>query len=216
MAEALAFLSCLTLALLMFLSLAFSLNSAAFCQEAGLKGESPEELKKREEWLRYSNWEFKHRSPKEPKSLPGQTQIPFPEHPGAQSVSGISGQNQFLVPNWSQKKTQVPPRPDLVFNASVPCWRLYGSTFNSYYYGFGGACSSGSRIFSSRRSRLGPMVTQMGPSPSSGNYYQPSSADPSSSGGYYAGSDPWVTPVIGPQPGQSSYWGMDGSPFSKP
>lgn len=75
--------------------------------------------------------------------------------------------------------------------------------------------------------RVGNRVIQTGPSPSSGNYYQPATADPGgASGGYYAsGQTPVVSPAAPPtknQPknyydsyGSDSNWGGGGSPLPK-
>lgn len=63
-----------------------------------------------------------------------------------------------------------------------------------------------------RQSRLGPTVIQTGPSPASGNYYQPSTGDSSASGNYYASGTPWQVPVNGPS-NPKDYWGPEGNPF---
>jgi hypothetical protein len=59
-------------------------------------------------------------------------------------------------------------------------------------------------------------VVQTGPSPSSGNYYQPASVNPSASGSYYAQSGSAAFPVSSPSSSQpKDYWGSMGSPFPK-
>jgi hypothetical protein len=66
-------------------------------------------------------------------------------------------------------------------------------------------------------------IIQTGPSPASGNYYQPSTANPTASGGYYASDTPVVTPVAQPKSQPKSYWGSSssdnwgasGNPFPK-
>ncbi|MBX9688948.1 MAG: hypothetical protein K2X27_19730 [Candidatus Obscuribacterales bacterium] len=61
------------------------------------------------------------------------------------------------------------------------------------------------------QSRLGPPVIQTGPSPSSGNYYQPATAiSPSSN--FYASSAPWQVPVQ-EKSEPKDYWGPSGNPF---
>ena len=57
-------------------------------------------------------------------------------------------------------------------------------------------------------------VFQNGPSKASGNYYSPSTVDPTASGSYYANTGPRVLPVIqAPKSGTSDYWGSQGNPF---
>lgn len=162
-------------------------------------------IKEREEWLRYSNWEFRHKSGKEPKSLPEHTQLPLSSDPGKLSVGNA---DQLLVPNWQYRPAQPESRPDMVFNANLPYYG--GGAFNSYF-GFRRGFLGGARP----AGRLGPSLIQLGPSPASGNYYQPSSRQPGSAGGYYAGGDPWVTPVINTGT-KLDYWGGSGNPFKKP
>ena len=61
---------------------------------------------------------------------------------------------------------------------------------------------------------LGPSVIQTRPSPSSGNYYQPATSEPGSSGSYYSSGSPWQVPVAVPNNNPQDYWGPDGNPFS--
>lgn len=57
-------------------------------------------------------------------------------------------------------------------------------------------------------------VIQTGPSKPSGNYYSPSTADPTASGSYYASSGPRALPVMPAQPPPAKdYWGEGGSPL---
>lgn len=58
-------------------------------------------------------------------------------------------------------------------------------------------------------------VVQTGPSKASGNYFNPSTPDPTASGGYYAGSGntPKAVPVYQPEPQTKDYWGKQGSPL---
>jgi hypothetical protein len=66
------------------------------------------------------------------------------------------------------------------------------------------------------RSRLGGAaeVIETGPSPASGNYFQPAASDPSASGNYYAGGTPWQVPINIPST-TKDYWGPSGTPFNK-
>ena len=57
-------------------------------------------------------------------------------------------------------------------------------------------------------------VIETGPSPASGNYFQPAASDPSASGNYYAGGAPWQVPISTPST-TKDYWGPTGSPFNK-
>jgi hypothetical protein len=58
-------------------------------------------------------------------------------------------------------------------------------------------------------------VVQSGPSKASGNYFNPSTPDPTASGSYYAGSGntPRAVPVYQSEPETKDYWGKDGSPL---
>jgi hypothetical protein len=110
-------------------------------------------------------------------------------------------------------------------------WSGYSSylPFNYGGFGFGGIGNPASYLggFGSSFHGTTPnRFIQTGPSPSSGNYYQPATADPSASGGYYAsGSTAIATPAAQPtksQPksyydayGSDNNWGASGSPLPK-
>lgn len=86
---------------------------------------------------------------------------------------------------------------------------VWGGAFGMPFAGFGAGYGSGFQ-----QSRLGPTVIQTGPSPASGNYYQPSTGDSSASGNYYASGTPWQVPLNGPN-NPKDYWGPAGNPFQK-
>ena len=92
---------------------------------------------------------------------------------------------------------------------ALPNWpyfapRYGGGFFAPYAYG-------ASRMFNLRAQSR---VFQNGPSKASGNYYSPSTVDPTASGSYYANTGPRVLPVIqAPKSGTSDYWGNQGNPF---
>ena len=82
------------------------------------------------------------------------------------------------------------------------------------------AGSFGNRMFGwSRNGMLSPTrFNQSMPSKASGNYYEPSTVDPTASGGYYSSGAPAMTPVMS-SPGQlpeqlKDYWGPSGNPFA--
>lgn len=189
-----------------------------------------DDLRSQEEWLRYSNWERRQSRPQgakkgEPKhenndssSSPPARVTTLPERPGSQTVEG----GQFTVPNWAYQAPQPPQRPPEIIVGSpsfsfqsrigtpwafglpgIPGW----SSWHGYGMGSGGLYSGFAR------SRLGPSVIQTGPSPSSGNYYQPSTPN-SASGNYYASGAPWQVPVVSPKIPRD-YWGPQGSPFKQ-
>ncbi len=88
------------------------------------------------------------------------------------------------------------------------------------YGGYGGGGYGFSPTLAGLGFRRGPIcdpgggkVFQSGPSKASGNYYQPSTVDPSASGSYYASTGPSQV-LIGPsEPPPKDYWGPDGNPF---
>jgi hypothetical protein len=57
-------------------------------------------------------------------------------------------------------------------------------------------------------------ITQTGPSKASGNYYSPSTPDPTASGSYYATPSglPKAAPIIQTEPAKD-YWGKNGNPL---
>jgi hypothetical protein len=56
-------------------------------------------------------------------------------------------------------------------------------------------------------------VVQTAPSKPSGNYYAPSSIDPTASGSYYAQTGAAMYPVASPSSAPKDYWGSMGNPF---
>lgn len=60
----------------------------------------------------------------------------------------------------------------------------------------------------------GPVV-QGPPSKSSGNYYAPSTPDPTASGNYYSTNGPSMKMPIKPYTSPKNYWGSSGSPLPK-
>lgn len=160
-----------------------------------LAQDSTEDMQAREQWLRYSNWEGhqshrlrQHDSAKEPapqaETKPVQAP-PLPANPGAQSVEP----NPFSITPWYLQSSREYQR-----NPDIPVWQPgMGSSFRSrlgpgyasYFYGFSNRVPPGAYPYGGRGSRLGPQIIQTGPSPSSGNYYQPPIKDPSASGNYY-------------------------------
>ncbi len=99
----------------------------------------------------------------------------------------------------------------------------YGSGF-----GFGGIGNPASFMggygnWGAHQGTVPNRIIQTGPSPASGNYYQPATADPTASGGYYASGTPTVAPAAQPKSQPKSYWGSSdsdnwgatGNPFPK-
>lgn len=58
-------------------------------------------------------------------------------------------------------------------------------------------------------------VNEGPPSKASGNYYAPSTPDPTAAGNYYSTSSPAVNMPIKPYTSPKSYWGSSGSPLPK-
>jgi hypothetical protein len=58
-------------------------------------------------------------------------------------------------------------------------------------------------------------VIQTGPSKASGNYYAPSTVDPTASGSHYATTTPAITPTFEEPEQPKDYWGSGGDPFPK-
>lgn len=121
--------------------------------------------------------------------------------PGAQTVEPTSA---MTVPNWNPPA--VPQRNE-IFIAPGAADRL-GGFYGGMRGGPAGSFGPGRQGFAA------PMLIQTGPSPSSGNYYQPSTPSSSGSGSYYSSGAPWQTPVIS-NPTTKDYWGPDGNPFQK-
>jgi hypothetical protein len=110
-----------------------------------------------------------------------------------------------------------------------------GGVFNGYSglsplnygagFGFGGIANPASiGGFGAHQGTVPNRVIQTRPSPASGNYYQPATADPSASGGYYASGSAASAPALQKtksQPksywgsGDSDNWGAGGNPFPK-
>lgn len=118
--------------------------------------------------------------------------------PGAQTVEPSS---TMTIPNWNPPAAT--PQRNEVFIAPGAVDRLGG------LYGLRGGPARGLAP-----GFAGPTVIQTGPSPSSGNYYQPSTPGSSGSGSYYSSGAPWQTPVINNSTSKD-YWGPDGNPFQK-
>lgn len=148
--------------------------------------------------------------------------IPLPDRPGSQTVDSPQ---QFAVPGWAFQQPQQPQRPiEIMMGPSAfagPSFRSqlgyggYGGGFMGGLAPFGGAFMGSGCGRGFRQSPLGPGVMQIqtGPSPASGNYYQPSTADPSASGGYYASGAPWQVPLNSTGNDPKDYWGPMGNPF---
>jgi hypothetical protein len=86
-----------------------------------------------------------------------------------------------------------------------------GNGYNGYWGGaplFGGGPSV---VGFQKQTR----VVQTGPSRSSGNFYMPSTPDPSASGNYYASPTPApvAMPIINKEPDPRDYWGKTGNPL---
>jgi len=115
-------------------------------------------------------------------------------------------------------------------------WSGYGSSYSPFSYGgyggfggFGGIGNPASYMGGFGGAHQGPVgnrVFQTGPSPTSGNYYQPATADSGASGGYYASGSTASAPPAAPptknQPksyydsyGSDNNWGGGGSPLPK-
>jgi hypothetical protein len=104
------------------------------------------------------------------------------------------------------------------FLPGLPVYRSFGmpafggfggfGVFNGFggFGGFGNPFGMGTRLTTNR-------VFQSEPSKASGNYYQPSTVDPTASGSYYASSGPTVIQASPAEPLPKDYWGPSGNPF---
>lgn len=190
--------------------------SSAFAQN----GETPD-IEAQEQWLRYSNRQLhpQRRSPARAKIGEGSPAVLHDSsvRPGAQSVESTV----IAVPGWSTgpEPSQNRPVPGQIFiGGGEPSidGTYFGSPFaypgilpNQSPFGYFPGNRNGWL-----RARVGTQVIQTGPSPSSGNYYQPSTATPGSSGSYYSSGKPWQLPAQ-IQNSPKDYWGPDGDPFQK-
>jgi hypothetical protein len=113
-----------------------------------------------------------------------------------------------------------------------PNYSMYGGGYSGYSplnygagFGFDGMGNPASMNgFGAHQGTVPNRIVQTGPSPASGNYYQPATADPSASGGYYASGSTASAPApqkTKSQPksywgsGDSDNWGAGGNPFPK-
>lgn len=106
------------------------------------------------------------------------------------------------------------------FASVLPGFGGYGGMgYSPFWGGFSPAAGALSAGISggSARSEIGRLSTyrfvQTAPSKSSGNYYQPSTVDPTASGSYYASQGPSLQPIIESSPQPTDYWGPAGNPF---
>jgi len=114
----------------------------------------------------------------------------------------------------------------------TPNLSMYGGGYSGYGplnygagFGFGGIGNPASiNGFGAHQGTVPNRVIQTGPSPASGNYYQPATADPTASGGYYASGSTASAPVAHKTKTQpksyygstdSDNWGGGGNPFPK-
>jgi len=99
-----------------------------------------------------------------------------------------------------------------------------GLGYGGMGYGWGGFSPAGSAMFmgafgASMMSKgedsgfAHQRVVQTGPSPSSGNYYQPASVNPTASGSYYASTGSAMYPAAPASSQPKDYWGTMGNPF---
>lgn len=96
------------------------------------------------------------------------------------------------------------------FLPGLPVYRGFGGFGLPAFAGFGAFGNSfrlGTRLTTNR-------VFQSEPSKASGNYYQPSTVDPTASGSYYASSGPTVIQASPAEPLPKDYWGPSGNPFA--
>jgi hypothetical protein len=160
----------------------------------------------------------------------------LPERPGSQTVEGV----QPTIPGWAFQQPIEPARPPEIFLGSycprTPIIFGQGGNFNyswqggyrpaglpAYWGGRPGVLTpgqylpgrflSGPFLQAYPQSRLGPEVIETGPSPASGNYYQPIFSD-RGVGHYYESGSPWQIPLSAPV-NPKDYWGPQGSPFKQ-
>jgi hypothetical protein len=109
-----------------------------------------------------------------------------------------------------------PLAPGLGFGG-VPGYSPYGYGYGWYTNPGFGSIMMGAFGNSAASSNLGKVTPtryrQSGPSKASGNYYAPSTVDPTASGSYYATTTPAMTPMIPSPKQEGSYWGSGGNPF---
>ncbi len=177
--------------------------------------ESAAELKAREDWLRYSSLERRltrksvlKRNAESPTPKDQVQGSVYPQNPGAASVES----SQFVLPNWNYSNN-TSQRNEVYLGAGYP--GAFYSTQPRPYFGrhFYPGGVPGRTVF---QAQFPQGSFQTGPSPSSGNYYQPASREQGASGSYFASPSPWVLPLIAPNNNSQTFWGPEGNPLSKP
>jgi hypothetical protein len=188
---------------------------------------------------------FKNPRATQPHAVPAAPSVNAPMPPQAAPDRQASDNGALSVPYLLQPGPEPPPparnivvesvEPVLSPNAfAAPYWTGIGP-----YYNWGGHNVPG--VWSGIRSNWGlptysgglPMppgvfpgapamtfqpsrrVIQTGPSKASGNYFNPSTPDPTASGSYYApsGNTPRALPVYQPEAQPKDYWGPQGNPM---
>ena len=104
-------------------------------------------------------------------------------------------------------------------------WGGYGYGYRGYGWGglynpAGAALTMGAFGNWADNNELGEMgytgpIVEGPPSKSSGNYYSPSTPDPTAAGNYYSTNAPSIKMPIKPYTSPKSYWGSSGSPLPK-
>ena len=199
---------------------------------------APQTWKDQEAWSQFTDTEqtdgfrMRHPHPEAPKKQDHATVAPL-LHPemssgtaGSFSVPGyvmMPAQQAAPVPSQHEETTIIPlVRPSGISPYFGGAWQNgYGSFAPGlpvrHFGGLpslwnGGYYPQGPQVVGFRKETR---FVQTGPSKSSGNYYGPSSADPSSSGSYYASPSgtPTAMPIIQQEPAQKDYWGPNGNPL---
>jgi len=149
-----------------------------------------------------------------PKEEPGQSYVLMP---AAEAPSD--------VPKVHVETTMV---PEVHQNAAMPLGAGWGSNgwgpgwgyggWGGSYGGFGGGFGAfGAPLGGAPSVIYHPVnkVVQDGPSKASGNYYRPSTPDPTASGNYYASPTglPKAAPIVQQEGTPREYWGNGGNPL---
>lgn len=181
-----------------------------------------DQQKDNETWYQFEEKEHRKAAPPHHQSAPQPTtQEPAPQF--APPINPADG-NTLSVPYILQQgqpdplpaTTQIETFYEPVIQPgplALPFWAgaapLYGLN------GWGPTRMWGAPAFGWGAMRPINKVVQTGPSKASGNYFNPSTPDPTASGSYYAGSGntPKAVPVYQPEPQTKDYWGKQGSPL---
>lgn len=164
-------------------------------------------------------------APKHESVLAPVLHTPSAEQPG-QSYVLMPGSEPAETPAQVHVETSYVPvvRQEAPYYGIGPSYWGHGPYWGGLGYGHGfgraypgGFWGHGYGAPTSVSFRPITRITQSGPSKASGNYYNPSTADPTASGSYFASPTgyPKAAPIIQQAGTPRDYWGAGGNPLPK-